>query len=76
MMINLLEGSLQIDIFYDCEDQDLEDNICVRVVESCPPVEKVMRAGETYLYLTPDQARELGQLLLDASDFSETEQPE
>ena len=71
MTIELLDGTLQIEIFYDCEDQDLEDNICVSVVERCPPAERLLRVGQTNIFLTPDQARELGQALLAAAQSSE-----
>jgi len=71
MTIALLDGTLQIDIFYDCEDQDLEDNICVSIIERCPPAERLLRAGETNIFLTPEQAQELGQALLQAADRSE-----
>jgi hypothetical protein len=70
MTIHLLDKTLQIDIFYDCEDQDLEDNICLTVVESCPPAEKILRSGKTHLYLTPAEARALGEALLAAADRS------
>lgn len=67
MTLYLLEGTLQINIFYDCEDQDLEDNICIQVIERCPPEERLLRAGETNIFLTPEQVRELGQALLQAA---------
>lgn len=71
MAIELLDGTLQIEIFYDNEDEDLEDNICVSIVERCPPAERLLRAGETNIFLTPDQARDLGQALLQAVAHSE-----
>ena len=71
MSIDLLDGTLQIDIFYECEDHDLEDNICISIVEQCPPGEKILRAGETYIYLTPAQATTLGKALLDAVSRSD-----
>ena len=71
MTIALLDGTLQIDIFYDCEHQDLEDNICVSIIERCPPAERLLRAGETNIFLTPEQAQELGRALLQAADRSE-----
>jgi hypothetical protein len=74
MTIYLLEETLQIDVFYECEDHDLEDNICISVVENCPPAERIMRAGETVIYLTSNQARELGQALLEAVIHSEGNQ--
>ena len=70
MAIHLLDKTLQIDIFYECEDQDLEDNICLTVIERCPPAEKLLRSGETHLYLTPAEARALGETLLVAADRS------
>ena len=76
MTIYLLEGTLQVDIFYDCEDQDLEDNVCIRVIESCPPSEKLFRAGQTHIFLTPEQARELGNALLQTAHNSESSQKE
>ena len=66
MTIHLLDDTLQIDIFHECEDQDLEDNICLSVVESCPPAERLLRAGVTHIYLTPEEARALGEALLAA----------
>jgi hypothetical protein len=70
MTINLLEDTLQIDIFYERDDHDLEDNICVSIIERCAPEERLFCAGETYIYLTPQQARELGQALLIAANSS------
>lgn len=74
MTIHLLDKTLQIDIFYECEDQDLEDNICLTIVESCPPGEKLLRAGKTNLYLTPVEARALGEALLKAAGHSDAAQ--
>lgn len=73
MTIHLLDETLQIDIFYECEDEDLEDNICLTIIESCPPAERVLRSGKTYLYLTPDEARTLGEALLEAMNRSKTD---
>jgi len=67
MTIHLLEGTMEVDIFYECDDQDLDDNVCIRIVESCPPDEKLLRAGKTHIYLTAAQARELGEMLLNAA---------
>jgi hypothetical protein len=66
MTIYLLDKTLQIDIFYDCEDKDLEDNICVSIIERCPPKERLLQAGETHIFLTPGQAQQLGEALLEA----------
>lgn len=72
MTIYLLDKTLRINIFYDCDDHDLEDNVCIKVVESCPPQERLLRTDETNIFLTPSQARELGEALLAAAHHSET----
>lgn len=66
MTIHLLDKTWQIEIFYDHEDRDLEDNICVAIVERCPPSERLLRVGKTHLYLTPAEAQALGEGLLKA----------
>lgn len=71
MTIFLVDDTLQVDIFYACDDQDLEDNICIKVVERCPPEERLLCAGHTHIFLTPDQARQLGEMLLQAANHSE-----
>jgi hypothetical protein len=70
MAIFLLENSLKVEIFYDCEDCDLEDNICISILEDCPPGERLFRAGETNIYMTPQQAQALGEALLAAVQHS------
>jgi hypothetical protein len=71
MTIYLLDKTLKIDIFYECADQDLEDNICVTIIEECPPQERIMQAGTTHLFLTADQAQQLGEALLAAAEHSQ-----
>lgn len=68
--ILLLDESLQIEIDYACEDSDLEDNICIKVFESCVEEERVFRHDESHLYITADQARELAEELLKAAEKS------
>jgi hypothetical protein len=72
MTIYLLDGTLQIDIFFECEDHDLEDNICISIIERCPPNERLLRAGQTNIFLTPQQARTLGEALINSAANSET----
>ncbi len=74
MSIYLLDESLQIDIFFDCEDHDLEDNICISIVERCPLEERLLRSCETHIFLTDDEARQLGEALIAAADHSVTPQ--
>ena len=72
MTFHLLDETLQIDIFYECEDEDLEDNVCISIVEQCPSEERLLRVGETHIYLTPDEARILGEALVAAANHSNT----
>ena len=72
MSIYLLDKTLQVDITYSCEDLELEDNICVSVIERCPPAEKILQAGQTHLFLTPTEARILGEALLEAAALSDS----
>lgn len=69
--ILLLDESLQVEIYYSCEDADLEDNICLKVIESCEEEEKIFRHDESYLYLTLAQAQALASALLKAIEKSE-----
>ena len=71
--ILLLDDSLQVEIHYECADSDLEDNICVRIIESCPEDEKVFRHDESNLYLTNEQASALAAALQKAVEKSKAE---
>ena len=64
--IELLDNTLQIDVRYACEDADLEDNICIKISESCPEEEKIFVHDESHLYVTPEQAQALAAALLKA----------
>ena len=68
--IHLLDESLKIEVFFDNEDCDLEDNICLKITESCPESEKIYRHDETHLYLTRAQALELADALNEAVERS------
>lgn len=71
--IYLLDDSLAVEVFFACEDSDLEDNICLKISESCPEDEKIFKHDESHLYLTQKQARELANALLAALAQSEKE---
>ncbi len=47
--ILLLDETLIVEVFYACEDADLVDNICLKVVEDCAEEEKVFRHEESHL---------------------------
>ena len=71
MAIEILNGSMKVEIFYDRQDRDYEDNICVCIKEAGPEDEKIMYANETNLFITANQARLLAEMLLKAADQSD-----
>jgi len=70
MAIKLLNGSLNIEIYFEKNDREYEDNICVCVRESGPEDEKILYAVETNIFINDEQARELAELLTSAADHS------
>ena len=70
MSIHLLENTLKVNIYYDEKDCAYDDNICVSILEDCPEEEKLFRANETNMYLTPEQAIQLIQALTAATSQS------
>ena len=69
--VYLLDDSLDVEIFFSKEDKDLEDNICMKICESCKEEEKIFKHDESFLYLTQKQVRELADALLSALNQSE-----
>lgn len=67
MFVFLLDNSLKVEVYCEELDSEFEDNICVSIVETCPDDEKIFRAGETNIYLTPKQAEQFGTLLVRAA---------
>lgn len=70
MALELLNGSLVVDIFFEPRDKEYEDNICVCLKECGPDEEKILYANETNIYLTAEQARDLAGQLREAADKS------
>lgn len=70
MAIELLNGSLKIEIFFDKRDKEYEDNICLCMKEFGPDEEKILYAGETNLFITSEEAKKLAELLIKAADAS------
>ena len=56
MSVSLLDNSLKVGIYFEESDSDFEDDICISFSEDCPVDEKIFRADETNIYITPDQA--------------------
>lgn len=71
--VYLLDDSLDVEIFFAKEDKDLEDNICMKICESCKEEEKIFKHDESYLYLTQKQVRDLTEALQAALGQSENQ---
>ncbi len=71
MSLNLLDDTLDVDVFYEKNDSEFCDNICIRFWESCEDDERLFIHDETNIYLTPQQARAFAKLLLEAAVQSE-----
>jgi hypothetical protein len=71
MAIKLLNDSLKIEIFYEKNDKEYDDNICVCLEEYGPEDEKIFYAGETNLYITAVEARKLAEMLIQAAETSD-----
>ncbi len=70
MTVLLLDGTLLVNVRFCVEDGDFEDNIGVSIREECPDDERIFRANETNISLTPKEAIRLAALLLDAAEKS------
>lgn len=70
MAILLLDDSLKVEICYEDNDSEFEDNICIIFTEDCPREEKIFLADETNIYLTIQQARDLAEALNKAASHS------
>lgn len=67
--ITLLDGSLKLAVFYEESDHRFEDSICLCFQEDCPEDEKIFKADEVSIYLTPEQ---VALLILELSRTMET----
>ena len=70
--IYLLDRSLKVDVYFEPDDLSFKDNICVSICEDCPDSEKIFIADETNIYLSAEESKKLGEILLAASDESVT----
>jgi len=70
MAIELLNGTLKIEVFFDQADKEYEDNICMCLQESGPEDEKILYAGETNIFINADEARKLADMLNEAANRS------
>jgi len=72
MELWLLDDTLHIKIFFEDTDQDLQDNVCVSIFESCPDEERILLHDETNIYLTPEDACRLAEQVAKRSAFTYT----
>jgi hypothetical protein len=70
MAIEILNGSLKIEVFFDKSDKEYDDNICVCLKEYGPEDEKILYASETDLFITAEEARKLAEMLTEAAERS------
>lgn len=70
MPIYLVDDTLKVEVYFDPADKEFGDDICLCIEESCPADEKLFRADETHIMLTPLQARKLGLALVKAAALS------
>lgn len=71
MIIDLLKGSLLVQINFEKSDSDFDDNVCVCFEEPCHDDEKLFRAEQTHIYLTPSEARRIAAALQKAAEESD-----
>jgi hypothetical protein len=64
--IYLLDRSLKVDVYFEPEDREFNDNIRISFNEDCPDEEKILVADETNIYLTSKQAHQLALALMQA----------
>jgi len=70
MRIELLDGCLTVSVYFERQDSEFADNICLSFLEPCAEDEKIFKADETNLFLSVKEARTLARALLLAADES------
>ena len=71
MLLLLLDQSLKVDVFFDTNDNQYEDNVCISFEEDCPESERLFRHDQTNIYITSAQAVAFANALLKAGRHSE-----
>lgn len=71
MKIELLGGCLVVDIFFEENDSEFADNVCLRFTEPCSTDEWLFKAGETNIFLTAVEARQVARTLLKIAEESD-----
>jgi len=73
MEILILDDTIKIVVYYERQDSDFSDNICISFEEDCPDDERIFRANQTNIYLTCEQARKFALALYNAAEVSAAE---
>jgi hypothetical protein len=73
MEILILDDTLKIAVYYERQDAEFSDNICISFDEDCPDDERIFRANVTNIYLTCEQARKIALALYNAAEISSME---
>ena len=71
MEFELLGGELIVKICYENLDKEYDDNVCLIFNEPCLDETRIFRAAETNLFITPQEARKLAEMLLAAAEASD-----
>jgi hypothetical protein len=64
MLVNLLNGALTVELHFENNDSQYDDNICLCFKEPCPEEERVFKAEQTLIYIKSSEARALAKALL------------
>jgi len=68
--LSLLDDSLKVAIYFEQTDSEFDDDICICFEEDCPEDERIFKADETNIFLTPDQANQFALALIAAAKQS------
>lgn len=71
MIVKLINGALMVKVNFETSDSEYDDNVCLCFEEPCHEDEKIFRAEQTNIFLTPKEARNLAQALLKAANHSD-----
>jgi hypothetical protein len=71
MIVKLINGALLVKINFEISDSEFDDNVCLCFEEPCLEEEKLFRADQTNIFLTPKEARDLAQALINAANHSD-----
>ena len=71
MPIYILDESVKIEVYFEENDHEFEDNVCISFHENCPEEERIYRANLSHIYISVKQARQFAHALILAAQESE-----